>query len=236
MDYQKLIGSLLAEAKKGIRYKQFNILMRVFAIICMIPFYVFAFFGVVTYYVALFFYNALLSPCSYLEAWEKDRAKDMHPAPKAVVLFCTTPFVFFLRILIALFSFFFYFQWFSLQITFYISTFGGIKFQPWINTATFDEEITWKLRPEQKAAQAFLIPTIICEFAPTFFWILIAIFEAIARDGNAVKFCLGMIDACAILAYLSLVSYFVLTCIVIPCVFKKERVAVETPETEQIAE
>ena len=237
MDYQKLISSLLAEAKKGIRYKQFNIVMRIIAIICMAPFYVFAFFGVVYYYVSLFLYNALLSPCTYLEAWEKDRTKDMHPAPKAVVLFCTTTFIFFLRILIAFFSFFFYFQWFSLQITLYICTLGGIKFQPWINTATFDEEITWTLRPEKKTAQTFLIPTIICEFAPFFFLILFAIFEAIAEGGNAVKFCLSMMDICAVLAYVSLITYLVFACIVLPCVYRKQPAAVETtPTTEEITE
>ena len=221
MDYQKLIGSLLAEAKKGVQYKRLNLLLKIFAIVCMIPFYVFAFFGVVGYYVALFFYNALLSPCSYLESWEKERTKDMHPAPKAVVLFCTTSFIFFLRILIAFFSFFFYFQWFNLQITFYISTFGGIKFQPWINTATFEEETTWKLSPEEKTAKNFFIPTLIFEFAPIVFWIFISIFKAIAKNGKALKFWFGLIDTCGILAYICLIGYLVCTCIEMPCLFKK---------------
>jgi hypothetical protein len=239
MDYQKLIGSLLSEAKKGIRYKQFDPVVRALAIVCMAPFYVFAFFGVVYYYVSLFFYNALLSPCTYLEEWEKNRTKDMHPAPKSVVLFCTTTFIFFLRILIAFFSFFFYFQWFSLQITLYISTLGGIKFQPWINTATFEENVTWDLSPDKKTAKIFLIPALIFEITPIFLWILNSIFNAIVKgleSVKAIKFWLGVIDFCSILALISVVAYFVCTCIIIPCVYKKKPAVEETPETEEITE
>jgi hypothetical protein len=34
----------------------------------------------------------------------------------------------------------FYFQWFGIQIVAYILTLGGIKWQPFITEATFDEE------------------------------------------------------------------------------------------------
>ena len=235
MDYQKLIGSLLAEAKKGIRYKQFDPIMKILALVSMIPFFIAALFGVAYYYVALFFYNALLSPCSYLESWEKDRVKDMHPAPKAVVLFCTTSFIFFLRILIAFFSFFFYFQWFGLQITLYVCTFGGIKFQPWINTATFDEDVTWTLRPEKNTAQKFVFIALILEFTPVVFKIFTSIFEAINKNSPA-KFWGGMIDFFSILTLISVAAYIICTCIVIPFIFKKTAAVETEPKAEEITE
>lgn len=133
MDYQKSIQSLLKEAKKGNSYAQLDKPYRIFLKIALFPFYIVEFALIMAYYIELFFYNAMLSPVTYLEAWQDNKKEGIQHATQAVLFFISTPFIFFLRVLLSLMSFSFFFLWFELMCFTYLVTLGGIKWQPCIN-------------------------------------------------------------------------------------------------------
>ena len=99
MNYQHQIKNLLAEAREGIRYRGMSQGARVLTIIAMLPVYAAACVAIAFYYVNLFFYNALLSPVSYLESWLEERQDKVQHATQAVLYFVCIPFIFFNRVL-----------------------------------------------------------------------------------------------------------------------------------------
>ena len=146
MDYQKSIQSLLKEAKAGVSYKQLGKPYRTFLKIALFPLYVVEFALIIAYYIQLFFYNAMLSPVTYLEAWQDKKKEGIQHATQAVLFFVSTPFIFFLRVLISFMSFYFFFLWFFLMCYTYLVTLGGIKWQPCINVIPEREGGETKLR------------------------------------------------------------------------------------------
>lgn len=146
MDYQKSIQSLLKEAKAGASYKQLGKPYRTFLKIALFPLYIVEFALIIAYYVQLFFYNAMMSPVTYLEAWQDKKKEGIQHATQAVLFFVTTPFIFFLRVLISLMSFNFFFLWFFLMCYTYLVTLGGINWQPCINVIPEREGGETKLR------------------------------------------------------------------------------------------
>ena len=157
MNYQQQIKNLLAEAKEGIRYTDMSSGTRVLTIIAMLPVYAMNYLLIASYYVLLFFYNALLSPVSYLESWLEERQDKVQHATQAVLYFVCMPYVFFNRVLISIISFFFYFTWFELIIVTYLSTLGGIRWQPSINTASFDKKHSFILKPGEVGTMVYTI-------------------------------------------------------------------------------
>ncbi len=133
MDYQKSIENLLQEAKAGISYKRLEKPYRTFAKIALFPLCVVEIALIIAYYVQLFFYNALMSPVTYLEEWQNKSKEGIFHATQAVLFFVTTPFIFFLRVMLSMISFGFFFLWFFLMCYTYLVTLGGIQWQPCIN-------------------------------------------------------------------------------------------------------
>ena len=133
MDYQKSIENLLQEAKAGISYKRLEKPYRTFAKIALFPLYIVEVALIIAYYVQLFFYNALMSPVTYLEEWQNKSKDGIFHATQAVLFFVSTPFIFFLRVMLSLMSFSFFFLWFFLMCYTYLVTLGGIQWQPCIN-------------------------------------------------------------------------------------------------------
>ena len=159
MDYQKSIQTLLKEAKAGTSYYQLAKPYRVFLWIALFPLYVLEMSLIISYYVMLFLYNAMMSPVTYLESWQDKKKDGVFHATQAVIYFVSTPFIFLLRIVLSMMSFAFFFLWFYLMCTTYIVTLGGVKWQPFINVVpeNVKEEKVLKASAGEKFAAVALV-------------------------------------------------------------------------------
>ena len=157
MNYEQQIKNLLAEAKEGLRYEDMSREMKVITKIAMLPIYAITCILIASYYVLLFLYNAFLAPTAYLEEWLDKRQENVQHATQAVLYFVCIPFIFFCRVIISFMSLYFYFLWFEIMVFTYLSTLGGIIWQPSINTATFDDEHTFVLKPGETGTRVFSI-------------------------------------------------------------------------------
>ena len=156
MNYSKLINSLTAEMKKGVQYKRIPSPYKVFTIIAMIPLIVSFVLSKFMYWVTLFFYKMFSAPAEHLHRWLKDQKDEVHFITQAIMYFVCLPFIFFLQVLLALNAIFFFIQWFFLMLQGYILTLGGIKWQPIITEASFeDDDTAYELKPELKAISVF---------------------------------------------------------------------------------
>ncbi|MBR7117587.1 MAG: hypothetical protein IKC87_07775 [Clostridia bacterium] len=140
MNYSNLIKGLSAEAFSGSQYKRLSGAFGVFAFIGVLPFFIMSCILAVSYHVSCFFFNALSSGVGYLESWLNEKKKDVNPITEAVLYFLTIPFIFFCHALLSIFSIIFFFIWFQLQCFAYIASLGGIRWQPYINRATYNED------------------------------------------------------------------------------------------------
>ena len=140
MDYLALAKSFRTEVAYKLQYRKIDSPFNALMYIAVLPFTVSYLFTMLSYYVLAFLYNCFASAVNYLEAWLKGAKKDVHPATEAVLYFVTIPFIFFSHVMLSVFAIFFYFNWFFLQCYGYVYTLGGIRWQPFINTATFDED------------------------------------------------------------------------------------------------
>ena len=139
MNYSKLLHGLIAEMKTGVQYKRIPQPFKAFVIIGMIPM-ILAFIGQsIAYRVQVFFFKALSAPAEYLHRWLRGQKDEVEHATQAVMYFVCLPYIFFLQTLLALASLGFFFSWFGLQVTGYLLTLGGIRFQAYVSDATYDE-------------------------------------------------------------------------------------------------
>ncbi len=161
MNYQHLIKGLQNEVKNSVRLQTMSTPYRVLALIALIPVFLVKWYLMISYYVYLFLYNALLSPVTYLEAWQDERSKDRQHFTEALIFLVSTPHIFFFRMILSIASFLFYFLWFELMCMNYLLTLGGIRWQPYLNTATFDAEEEkkrrYELTPGETGTMAFIV-------------------------------------------------------------------------------
>lgn len=143
MDYLKLLQGLKSEffAANKARYHSFNGFVRFVLTIIFIPLRVSFFFGRLGYWFTWFFFKCLCTPVDYLQAWLNKQQEGIHPAAQAVLYFCCIPTIFGQQVLLALNAVSFFFQWFGLMLSAYIMTWGGIRWQPVISEATYENEI-----------------------------------------------------------------------------------------------
>lgn len=137
MNYNALIKNLREEIKIGHQYRTLDYPFKALAFISMLPFIAVTISIFISFYCLLFVYNALLSGVKYLETWLDDTKKDVNPATQAILYFCTIPTIFAMRVLLSTFSLLFYFLWFSVMCSAYVSSLGGVRWQPYISDATF---------------------------------------------------------------------------------------------------
>lgn len=147
MDYSALLFGLFKEIRANKQYKIIGMPISIFAFIAVLPFIVMAAFTSLYYLVLAFFFNGIASAVKYLEKWVEEKKKDIHPATEAVLFFVTMPTIFFFNVLLSGFAVFFYFVWFVLQCFTYIATLGGIKWQPFIMDARFDDNLVATTKP-----------------------------------------------------------------------------------------
>ena len=221
MEYQSLIKNLLNEAKEGIRYNQLEKPMRILTIIAMLPVLALNCILIAMYYVLLFFYNALLCPVNYLEKWQEQKKDTVKHATQAVIYLVSTPFIFFCRAILSFVSFYFYFLWFEIMAVTYLSTLGGIKWQPFINTATFDKKYNWELKPNANGTKIYGVVS----FIMFVLWLLFALIVEVA----------GIYELSSVGTFITVV-YFVTIIVVNPILFKKTEKVEEVKSEENLTD
>ena len=172
MDYSKLIKNLTAEMKKGIQFKRIPSPYKIFAIIAVVPLIISFVLSKFFYWVTLFFYKMISAPADQLHKWLTSQKDGVQHATQAVMYWVCLPFIFGLQILLSFNAISFFFQWFSLMLQGYLLTLGGIKWQPFITEAEFDEEDEeYELKPELTGVSVFscaaggsLVLCIFCTF------------------------------------------------------------------------
>ena len=223
MDFGLLMNSLVAEAKQSIQIKRMKKFPRFITRLLLLPFSVAALFTVLGYYITLFFYKAVLSPVEHIEKIIHKERDESGWGPQIIVYVFGFPFVFICNVILSVVTISFYFQWFFAVLWLWFATLHGIKWQPILTDASFDEEIYWELKTSDakanKWAKGFfnrlLIPGIIAVIG-------ISVFYAIKSE---LAITVGIIPLAVCTTY-SFFSYF----IGIFFGFKKEVAEVETFE------
>ena len=205
--------SLISEATAGIQYKNLSSSNRVFAFIGVFPFIATSVIGIILYEILNFFYNIVASAVKYLEAWVDDKKKDVQHATEAVLYFVTMPWIFFCNVLLSFAAVFFYLIWFVVECVLYIATLGGIKWQPYINNASYDEPNTWEITTADGPATAVSL----IAFIGYAMYLLLFIIGSVLSE-------YGIIDAANVISYI----YWVFTCIAVPVTFRKRALDPDT--------
>ena len=194
MDYLSHVKSLREEALAGIQNKNMKAPFNVFAFIIMLPYIIGAFCQFVSFYILVFFYNGVAAAADFLENWVEKKKKNIHPATEAVLYFVTMPFIFLCQCFLSMFSIFFYFSWFTLQINCYIATLGGTRWQPFLYHATFgDEAPKFYASTKTGAYSAFVIVNLCFIGFNSFLWLL----NVAIRDYRATAVITAMISVFA---------------------------------------
>lgn len=224
MNYGALIKGLREEIKTGHQYKNLGSPYSALAFIAMLPFIIVTVSMFIGMYCLLFLYNAFLSGTQYLESWLDTNKKNLHPATEAVLYFCTIPTIFAMRVALSVFSLFFYFSWFNLMCSTYVSTLGGVRWQPFVSEATYDG-VKFGPNTNETAAKAFAIIAFIL-LALCVLMFLIASGVDDRRDSlqiSTVGFVIFAIDA----AFVN---------ISVPAIFKKKISSAEEEDFEELPE
>ena len=140
MDYSAIVKQLTCEMKKGGQYKRLPAIFRIFAIVAMIPLIVAFVLTKLAYWCVLFFYKMIATPAESLHQWLRGQKDEVQHATQAVMYLVCLPAIFSLRLVQAFCEFTFFIYWFVLMVEGYLLTLGGIKWQPFLNEATFEEE------------------------------------------------------------------------------------------------
>lgn len=207
MNYSECIQSLSREVKEKRQRKELSMPLRVFSVFGLLPFVILAFLQMIGFYVTLFFYKATASLADYLEGWVDDKKKDVRHATEAVLFFVTMPFIFFVRILLSIFSIIFYISWFFLQVFTYITSLGGIVWTPYIQDVCRERPArAWRPATNYTAATIFIILSCVIYF---FFLIFNIIYLFVDEDFVIVSCVFSLI-------------YYLFVAIALPLIFKKK--------------
>lgn len=219
MDYGLLMNNLIEEAKQSIQLTRMKKFPRFITRLLLLPFSLFALFAVLGYYITLFFYKAVLAPVNHLEKIVKRESDETGAGAQVVVYLFAFPLLFICNVAMSFVTISFYFQWFFCVLWLYFATLHGIRWQPILTDASFDEEYYWELKTSDKKAN---------KWAMGFFWRLIVIVVPTALlclvDSE-----IGLIVGIVLLVILG--GYSVLSYL-IAIFFRFKKVAVEAEELE----
>ena len=237
MDYGYLIKALKDEARQNIQFSRMNKGPRILARLITLPWLVAVMVAVLQYYVALFFYKACLTPVQHLHNIMRKEGEVVKHGTQVVVYLIAFPVIFELYILLSLTTVYFYFQWFVIMVYMYFATLGGVKWQPFITEATFEER-AWVLKPSDKAANRW---SIICLLAPIGLGVLLGIGFGISAVGAGIED-IGVIitilgGLVMVVAGIGLAAYSVFLLLSPIFYFRKEEAVEESfEEFEELAE
>ena len=140
MNYSALIKGLSKDILSFVAFKKLSVVARVLAVLLLLPFICATITGVVTLWVMLFFFKGYTAAVEYLEAWLKETKKDTKGATEAIIYLVCLPVIFLFRVMFSVFAISFFFNWFYTECVAYVGTLGGIKWQPFISDAEFDDK------------------------------------------------------------------------------------------------
>ena len=182
MDFQSKINGLYREAMQGINYSYLPRALKIIMTIILSPVILSAYILYATFGVLNFFCKLAIAPCEYLEMWVEKKKEKVHWLTEAVILVITLPFIFFLRVLISIYSVIFEIVWFFLLIATYTATLGGVRWQPYVIEAKYDEIYTWNLKKSESFVKIYSIIPIVFTGLTVIFYIVSLICYANYKD------------------------------------------------------
>lgn len=172
MNYFSLINGLVREARSLTQYKRLGLPFAILAAIGMVP-YIFLFLiYTALFYVELFCFQGLSACVDYLECWLKENRKGLRHATEAVLYFVCMPGIFLFRVVLSLFSIFYYFTWFFVMLLAYLATLGGVRWQPFLTKASYEEKITLTPTTNRTLAAVFSVIACVLLLADLLFFLL----------------------------------------------------------------
>ena len=197
MNYSKLLKGFTKEFGQFSQYKKLGQPMKVFAIVGMLPFLIAAFVCIGLMYVYMFLYNGMASSVEYLESWLKEFKKDVsNGIAEAVVYLVALPFIYGFRCLLSLFAFSYYILWFEIMCVSYIASLAGIRWQPFIANATFDEDQVVVASTKKKTSKVIIsiIFVLFCFIVAFKFIVLIITTSVSPADFSSIQAYYEIID------------------------------------------
>ena len=140
MNYWKLVEGLSKEfLEEGrVRYNRLNVVLRFICTIIFIPGRIAFFFARLAFWFVWFAFKAISAPVDYLQNWLKKQKEETNKATQVVLYLVCMPMIFYMQFVIAMLSYVFFIQWFGLMLSAYILTLGAVRWQPFVNEATFE--------------------------------------------------------------------------------------------------
>ena len=183
MDYLAKIKGLCKEFGKHIHYNFLNKNYKTVATIGMLPFFAATWVLIATFYALVFLFNCASSSVDYLTCWLKDMKKDVHPATEAILYFATIPTIFMLKVFLSFFAVVFFMLWFEIMIFTYLTSLGGIRFQPFVAEATYDDDIVLTSRANYTGAPVFAVIVCVLFAIVVVLWLIVHFYEPDTIDG-----------------------------------------------------
>ncbi len=199
MEYGLKLNNLLKEAKQGIQYKDMGKACKLFTKLGMFPVYLITLIYIGCFYMLNFIYKGIQAPIKFLhEIVTKERTEVKH-ATQAVIYFLAFPTIFLCYCIISILTLTFYFNWFVVMSLVYISSLGGVRWQPYLTDATFDKELEYETKPGKKgkkfyATQLFILDIFIAIaciallFTPSSFENMITTYKALYVNAALLAF------------------------------------------------
>lgn len=158
MDYNKQLLGLLKEVKAFIQYKRLPVIFRLLLIIPMLPIIIYDAHLIALYFIRAFILKGISIPFNILHDFVKAERDGKTDIVDAAICLVSMPVLVLYQLFLALFSFEFFINWFSIMCCTYIVTLGGVKWQPYVKEATFGDNLEGLVpAPSKKAAKLFSI-------------------------------------------------------------------------------
>ena len=140
MDYIGVIRGLFKEAKRDEKFQDMSSVARIIIKVGLFPLAVLAFLAKAYYYVNFFIYKGFFLPLEHLHAVVKKEGQEVKHGTQVIIYWIAFPLIFFMYIMQALFAVGFYFQWFVVMTLVYLKSLGGVRWQPFLNEVSYEEE------------------------------------------------------------------------------------------------
>ncbi len=240
MNYSKLLRGFTKEFGQFSQYKKLGQPLKTLAIVGMLPFLIFTFALIGIMYVYVFLFNCIASAVEYLEHWLKDFKKDVsNGIAEAVVYLVTLPVIYVFRCILSLFAFTYYILWFEMMCVTYISSLAGIRWQPFISSAIYEDEIVVVAKTKKRISRIIItiIFALFC-FVAMFKIILFIISKSItASDFETYRAYIEFLDSIVkVNRFVNVMDwiYTLFASIAVPIVFKKSIIITNIPQVNEI--
>ena len=213
MDYSITIGGLFRQAKKRLQYNRLPTAHKVLMFIGLLPLVIISVPLLITFFVIDFVSKIISAPSDFLNKFLHEERDGVKHLTQAVMYSIGFPMVFLLKISLSFLAMYMCIAWFLLMCLFYVITLGGVKWQPYLFSAKFDEIEDTEFKPSIFTAKMWAIIQFSISLA--FFWVGFALLlEGLCGYYYSYYTCLPVG-----IAFTSV--YMLTTCITIPVMFRK---------------